>query len=82
MSPPRFYCPQLASAPRLAEARYFLDPAEAKHATSVLRLRADDVLTLFDGQGGAALARVMEAKRDTVGVAITEWLAPQSNATG
>ncbi len=79
MSPPRFYCPQIASSPRVAEARYFLDPAEAKHATSVLRLRAEDALTLFDGQGGAALAKVLEAKRDTVGVEITEWLSPQSS---
>lgn len=77
MSLPRFYCPQLANSPRLAETRCFLDAAEAKHATAVLRLRADDALMLFDGQGGAALAKVIEAKRDTVGVEITQWLAPQ-----
>ncbi len=75
MSPPRFYCPQLASSPKSTEARYFLDAAEARHATSVLRLRVDDRVTLFDGHGGAVSAKVIEARRDTVGVEVVEWSA-------
>lgn len=77
MSPPRFYCPQLANSANLSAARFFLDPAEAKHATAVLRLRVEDSLSLFDGQGRAALARVIEAKRDVVGVEVTQWLESQ-----
>ena len=76
MSPPRFYCPQIAASPNLAAARYFLEPAEAKHATSVLRLRVDDQLALFDGQGREALAKVIEAKRDTVSVEVIRWQEP------
>lgn len=74
MSPPRFYCPQLATSPKLTSARTYLDPAEAKHATSVLRLREEDVVALFDGEGRRALARVIEARRDKLGVEVTEWL--------
>lgn len=76
MSPPRFYCPQLASPSSPTAVRYSLEPTEAKHATSVLRLRVDDELSLFDGQGGAALAKVIEAKRDTLVAEVTQWLEP------
>lgn len=78
MSPPRFYCPQLARLSSPTAARYWLDPTEAKHATAVLRLRVEDELTLFDGQGRAALAKVIEAKRDTLVAEVTQWLEPQS----
>ncbi len=61
------------------EARYFLDAAEAKHATAVLRLKVDDQLALFDGRGGAALARVVQAKRDTVVAEVTEVCEPQAS---
>lgn len=58
MSAPRFYIPQLSQVSYGA-----LEPSEARHATAVLRMRADDRLVLFDGQGGEALARVVTAAR-------------------
>ncbi len=48
MPAPRFYC----DAPLAAGARIALPEALAHHALRVLRLRAGDTVTLFNGQGG------------------------------
>jgi 16S rRNA (uracil1498-N3)-methyltransferase len=53
-----------------------LDATEARHATSVLRLRVDDEVGLFDGQGRGALGKVIEAKRDVLGVEVHTWQEP------
>lgn len=67
MSAPRFYIPQLATA-----ATGFLDGAEARHATSVLRLAVDDRLCLFDGQGGEAVARITSVTRGAIGFEVLQ----------
>lgn len=43
-----------------------LDGNAANHIARVLRLRAGDELTLFDGQGGEYAAHIKEMRRDTV----------------
>lgn len=48
MPAPRFYC----DAPLAAGARIALPEALAHHALRVLRLRAGETVTLFNGQGG------------------------------
>ena len=47
MSLHRFYLPP----ERWEESSPELDPADAHHATDVLRLGVGDTITLFDGQG-------------------------------
>lgn len=44
----------------------------ANHISRVLRLRAGDPLTLFDGRGGEYAARVEEFRKDAVIVAVDE----------
>jgi 16S rRNA (uracil1498-N3)-methyltransferase len=59
---PRFYIPpHIWSSDRLA-----LDADEAHHAVDVLRLKAGDRITVFNGQGAEALAEIVQAKRDAV----------------
>ena len=67
MSAPRFYIPQLATA-----ATGFLDGAEARHATSVLRLAPGDRLCLFDGRGGEAAACITSIARGSIGYEVLE----------
>ncbi len=80
MSPPRFYCPQIASLPAVPEACCFLEPAEAKHATSVLRLKVDELITVFDGAGRSALGKIIEARRESLGFEIQEWQTQQPSS--
>ena len=47
MSVPRFYCPSLLHA----TAQLELPPSAAHHARTVLRLRVNDAVQLFDGTG-------------------------------
>ncbi len=54
MAPPRFY---VADLPESGTCRP--DSTQGKHARSVLRLAAGDVVTLFDGRGGEAEAYVV-----------------------
>lgn len=54
----RFYCPDLDSLNLPAE--------EAHHAVAVLRLGPGDALTVFDGRGREARARVTEAGKNAV----------------
>lgn len=65
MSPPRFLVSNLPASGRLS-----LDEAEARHASSVLRLGIGDAVVLFDGVGGEAMATVDEAHKRSLIVAI------------
>ncbi len=58
MSTPRFFVPSLSTG--------FLPEAESKHAAQVLRLGPGDTLTVFDGRGCEAKARVGTATKDRV----------------
>ncbi|WP_338289308.1 RsmE family RNA methyltransferase [Luteolibacter sp. LG18] len=64
-------------------ARFYLSPDswneeawlagdEAKHLSQVLRIRAGDTVTVFDGRGRRAEAVVREVARDRVGLALGE----------
>lgn len=56
MSAPRFYCPP----PLRFGATLELPPEAAHHAHRVLRLRVNDPVQLFDGEGNALDARIAE----------------------
>jgi 16S rRNA (uracil1498-N3)-methyltransferase len=60
MSAPRFFC----STPVAPDAEQALDAIAAQHAVRVLRLRAGDALTLFDGRGGEYPATLIAVARD------------------
>ncbi len=49
---------------------YHLGPLEAHHAFNVLRLRADDVVVVFDGAGGYAEAVIVEASKSAMTVRV------------
>lgn len=54
MSAPRFYCP-----PPLPRGNHFELPRDAAHhAHRVLRLRVNDAVQVFDGEGGACDAKI------------------------
>ena len=53
-------------------ARLTLEGVAANHVTRVLRLRAGDALTLFDGRGGEYAACVEALRRDAVLVEVGE----------
>lgn len=57
---PRFYCPALDAS----STTVTLPDAAAHHATRVLRLRAGDAVTLFDGNGEERLGEIESAGRD------------------
>jgi 16S rRNA (uracil1498-N3)-methyltransferase len=73
MNPPRFYSP----FPLAVGARVALSEGAARHAARVLRLNADDALTLFDGKGGEYACRIdsrgREGGRDTVTADVLAW---------
>ncbi|MGD8453737.1 MAG: RsmE family RNA methyltransferase [Phycisphaerae bacterium] len=54
MDPPWLYCPQLAPG------EMALDDAEGRHAERSRRLRPGDAVTLFDGRGRLAPARLVD----------------------
>ena len=66
---PRFHCPLALSVGAIID----LPAAAARHACRVLRLREGDWLTLFDGQRGEYVARIVTTLREQVGVEIVEW---------
>jgi 16S rRNA (uracil1498-N3)-methyltransferase len=68
---PRFHCPQ----PLAAGARFDLPERVAHHASTVLRLRRADEMTLFDGTGGEYRARIVASDRRRVSVELTDWSA-------
>ena len=63
---PRFYCPDLAQATPYAGGTYTLPANVAHHAERVLRLRAGDALTVFDGQGTAWHGSLLSAGKSCV----------------
>jgi len=69
MSAPRFYC----QMPLAAGLRADLPEGAARHAARVLRLRAGDELTLFDGSGGEYGARIVGVERERVDVEVLDW---------
>jgi 16S rRNA (uracil1498-N3)-methyltransferase len=54
-----------------------LDGTAAKHVARVLRLRTGDALILFDNAGGEYRAAIVAFGRDTVRVAVGEYLPTQ-----
>jgi 16S rRNA (uracil1498-N3)-methyltransferase len=67
-------------------ARFHLPPAnwhaatltgdEARHLSQVLRGKAGDVITVFDGHGRRASAKVLQVSRDRVSLEIFEVVSP------
>lgn len=64
MAIPRFYCP----GPWFADHPVELPETVARHATSALRLRDGDALTLFDGQGHECLATLRREGKHLVAI--------------
>ena len=56
MTAPRFYCPP----PLLPSDLFELPPDAAHHASRVLRLRVNDVVHLFDGEGNEVHGNICE----------------------
>jgi 16S rRNA (uracil1498-N3)-methyltransferase len=71
MSTPRFYVPIELAAPALLA----LPEAAAHHAARVLRLRAEDEIALFNGQGGEYSAVIVNMDRNGVQVEVRAHLA-------
>ena len=69
MTAPRFYCPVPLSAGSCVD----LPENAARHACRVLRLRAGDEITLFDGDGGEYAARIADVARERVSVEVLQW---------
>lgn len=69
MNNPRFFSPFPLSAGTCVE----LSESAARHAIRVLRLKAGDVLTLFDGRGGEYACRIAAAGRDAARADVLEW---------
>lgn len=61
-------------------AEVVLDPEESHHVTRVLRLRAGDDVSVFDGRGGEWSGRLLETSpvgaRVAVGAALTDAVEP------
>jgi 16S rRNA (uracil1498-N3)-methyltransferase len=63
---PRFYCaslPDPALLATLSDVTVELDEAESRHVAKVLRLRAGEVIELFNGQGRVAQGEVAAVSR-------------------
>jgi len=76
---PRFYAPPpppSAAAPWAVGRELALPSGEAHHAARVLRLAPGSPVTLFDGRGTSAGARIVRAARHQVTVAIETLYAP------
>jgi len=69
MNSPRFFSP----FPLAAGEHVELSESAARHAARVLRLKAGDALTLFDGRGGEYAASIARSARDTVFADVLEW---------
>lgn len=76
MSPPRFYAPQLAQFYNSPHFHSSLEAAEARHAASVLRIRAGQTIELFDGVGHQATASVVSVTRHDVEFTVDHWSTP------
>ncbi len=62
-------------APVTAGKRLLLEGSAANHLARVLRLRAGDALTIFNGRGGEFAARVDAFQKDSVAVSVEEYRA-------
>lgn len=71
MNPPRFFC----RMPLSKGLRADLPEGVARHVSKVLRLRENDLVTLFDGSGGEYVARIVASGRSAVSVEVLEWHA-------
>ncbi len=67
---PRIYQPLPLAVGQLIE----LDAQATVHLTKVLRLKAGDVLQVFNSEGGEFKAQVREVGRRSVSVEIGEWV--------
>jgi 16S rRNA (uracil1498-N3)-methyltransferase len=63
-------------ADNLDDTRVELSPAEARHATRVLRMKVGEELELFDGRGGRAIAMLAEVRKGGATVEVTQRLEP------
>ncbi len=63
---PRF----LLDAPLTAPGEYVLGREESHHAATVMRLRQDDAVIVFDGMGNRAEAVIVQADRNAVRVRV------------
>ena len=68
---PRFHVPAVLREGGVAE----LGEEAARHAVSVLRIRAGDTVILFNGNGGEYEAAVTDVARRTVRLAVGAWRA-------
>lgn len=66
MATPRIYSPQPLAAGQTLE----LDDAAARHVGLVLRMKAGQPLTLFNGEGGCFSATIAEASKRSVTVSL------------
>lgn len=66
---------RLYVATSLAEGKQTeLDDDNGHYVRTVLRLKKDDQIILFNGQGGEYLSTVLEASRKSVSIGIGKWL--------
>lgn len=65
---PRFFCPP----PLVAGVETALPAGAAHHALRVLRLKAGDAVTLFDGEGGEYGAELAHASSRAIAVRVVE----------
>ncbi len=66
--------------PVTAGKRLLLEGSAANHIARVLRLRAGDALTVFNGDGGEFAARVDAFQKDSVAVSVEEYRAIETEA--
>ncbi|MEW6163458.1 MAG: 16S rRNA (uracil(1498)-N(3))-methyltransferase [Pseudomonadota bacterium] len=76
---PRFHCPPSDCGTLAPGAQLDLPDAAAHHALKVLRMKAGDVLTLFDGTGGEWRAEIVSAGR-TARVALRDFSGRESES--
>ncbi len=74
---PRFF----VDVPLAAGVTARLPAAVAHHASRVLRLAADDAVTLFDGTGGEYAATIARIDRDRVDVTIAAFVDVEREST-
>jgi 16S rRNA (uracil1498-N3)-methyltransferase len=77
---PRFYAP----AAQWSEDRVWLEETEGRHAVEVLRLKAGDAVSVFDGAGRVASARLIVAGKRRVEAGIVDVMqcpAPAGRTT-
>jgi 16S rRNA (uracil1498-N3)-methyltransferase len=61
-------------------AQFSLAPEAAQHVGKALRLKAGDVLTVFDGRGGEYEATIQRIEKDRVDVKLGAWRDVEAEA--